>query len=190
MSRRDRPNTALLVVDVQNDVVANAYQRDEVIANINTLIAGARASRAPVIWVQHASDELVENSDAWQYVPELQREESEPLVHKEYGDSFEATTLESQLEQRGVGRLIVTGAQTDACVRATLHGAFTRGYDTILVSDAHTTDDYSKYGLPTADKVIAHTNMYWTWQTAPGREAGVVKTADVNFDATGDAATT
>jgi len=190
MSRRDRPNTALLVVDVQNDVVANAHQRDEVIANINTLIARARAGQVPVIWVQHASDELVENSDAWQYVPELQREESEPLVHKEYGDSFEATTLESELEQRGVGRLIVTGAQTDACVRATLHGAFTRGYDTILVSDAHTTDDYSKYGLPTADKVIAHTNMYWTWQRAPGREAGVVATDDVNFDATGDAATT
>ena len=189
-SLRDRPNTALLVVDVQKDVVANAHQRDEVIANINTLIDRARASHVPVIWVQHFSDELVENSDAWQYVPELQRDETEPLVHKEHGDSFEDTTLESELAQRGVGRLVVTGAQTDACVRATLHGAFTRGYDTILVSDAHTTDDYSKYGLPTVDKVIAHTNMYWTWQTAPGREAGVVATADVKFDATGDAATT
>ena len=185
-SLRDRPNTALLVVDVQNNVVANAYQRDETIANINTLIDRARARQVPVIWVQHSSDELVENSDAWQYVPELQREESEPLVHKEYGDSFEDTALELELAQRGVGRLIVTGAQTDACIRATLHGAFTRGYDTILVSDAHTTDDFSKYGLPTVDKVIAHTNMYWTWQTAPGREAGVVETADVTFDTPGD----
>lgn len=189
-SLRDRPNTALLVVDVQNDVVANAHQRDEVIANINTLIDRARVSRVPVIWIQHSSDELTDNSDGWQYVPELARQESEPLVHKRYGDSFEDTALESELAQRGVGRLIVTGAQTDACVRATLHGAFTRGYDTVLVSDAHTTDDYSKYGLPTADKVITHTNMYWTWQTAPGREAGVVETADVKFDATGDAATT
>jgi nicotinamidase-related amidase len=187
-SLRDRPNTALLVVDVQNDVVAKTHHRDEVIANINTLIDKARAEQVPVIWVQHSDDNLPENSDGWQYVPELQRQESEPLVHKKYGDSLEDTTLESELAQRGVGRLVVTGAQTDACIRATLHGAFTRGYDTLLVSDAHTTEDFTEYGLPPADKVIAHTNMYWTWQAAPGRSASVVDTADVNFDATGDEA--
>jgi Isochorismatase family len=75
----------------------------------------------------------------------------------------------------------VTGAQTDACIRATLHGAFTRGYDTVLVADAHTTEDFTDYGLPPADKVIAHTNMYWTWQSAPGRTATVVDAADVDF---------
>ena len=182
-SLRDRPNTALVVVDVQNDVVANAYQRDEVIVNISTLIDKARAELVPVIWVQHSSDELGENSDGWQYVPELQRRDSEPIVHKKYGDSFEDTTLESELAERGVGRLIVTGAQTDACIRETLHGAFVRGYDTTLVSDAHTTEDFSDYGLPPADKVIAHTNMYWTWQAGPGRTASVVETADVDFAA-------
>ncbi len=179
---RDRPNTALLVVDVQNDVVANAYRRDEVIANIGSLVDRARAEQVPVIWVQHTDDNLAENSVGWQYVSELQRQESEPLVHKKYGDSFEDTTLESQLAQRGVGRLIVAGAQTDACIRSTLHGAFTRGYDTILVGDAHTTDDYSQYGLPTVDKVIAHTNMYWSWQTGPGRVAKVLDAGDVKFD--------
>jgi nicotinamidase-related amidase len=184
---QDRPNTALLVVDVQNDVVANAHDRDGVIANISTLIDRARAEQVPVIWVQHADDNLTEGTDGWRYVSELRRLESEPLVHKSYGDSFEDTRLESELATCGVGRLVVTGAQTDACIRATLHGAFVRGYDTLLVSDAHTTEDFSEYGLPPADKVIAHTNMYWTWQTAPGRSAGVVGTADVNFDATGDA---
>jgi nicotinamidase-related amidase len=187
-SLRDRPNTALLVVDVQNDVVAKAHHRDEVIANINTLIDKARAEQVPVIWVQHSDDNLPENSDGWQYVPELQRQGSEPLVHKKYGDSFEDTTLESELAQRGVGRLVVTGAQTDACIRATIHGAFTRGYDTLLAGDAHTTEDFSEYGLPPADKVIAHTNMYWSWQAAPGRNASVVKTDDVNFSATEDEA--
>jgi nicotinamidase-related amidase len=180
----DRPNTALLVVDVQNDVVANTFHRDEVIANINTLVDKARAQQVPVIWVQHADDNLPQGSDGWQYVSELQRLDSEPLVHKTYGDSFEDTILEAELAQRGVGRLVVTGAQTDACIRATLHGAFTRGYDTLLVSDAHTTEDFTDYGLPPADKVIAHTNMYWTWQAAPERTASVLETADVNFDAT------
>lgn len=181
---RDRPNTALVVVDVQNDVVANAHNRDEVVANISTLVDRARVEQVPVIWVQHADDNLREGSDGWQYVSELHRLESEPLVHKNHGDSFEATTLESELAERGVGRLVVTGAQTDACIRATLHGAFVRGYDTLLVSDAHTTEDFSQYGLPPADKVIAHTNMYWTWQTGPGRIASVVDTAAVSFDST------
>jgi nicotinamidase-related amidase len=181
----DRPNTALLVIDVQNDVVANAYQRDQVIAKISTVVDKARAQQVPVIWVQHASEELPEGTEGWQYVPELQRRESEPLVHKNYGDSFEDTILESELAQRGVGRLVVTGAQTDACIRATLHGAFTRGYDTTLVADAHTTEDFTEYGLPPADKVIAHTNMYWTWQGGPGRTAAVVDTASVSFDAAG-----
>jgi nicotinamidase-related amidase len=184
----DRPNTALVVVDVQNDVVANAHQRDEVVANIGALVERARVQDVPVIWVQHADDNLAPGTDGWQYVPELQRLDSEPLVHKTYGDSFEDTTLESELAARGVGRLVVAGAQTDACIRATLHGAFTRGYDTVLVSDAHTTEDYSDYGLPPADKVIAHTNMYWTWQAGPGRVASVVGTADVDFESATDAA--
>ena len=177
----NRPNTALVVVDVQNDVVAGAHRRDEVIANINTLVDRARSQHVPVIWVQHASDQLPENTGGWQYVPELQRHESEPLVHKRYGDSFEDTTLESELAQRGVGRVIVTGAQSDACIRATLHGAFVRGYDTTLVGDAHTTEDLSEWGAPPADRVIAHTNMYWTWQGGPGRVAAVVDTAQVDF---------
>ena len=184
----DRPNTALLVIDVQNDVVANAHKRDEVIANCNTLVDRARAERVPVIWVQHADENVVRDTEGWRYVPELHRRDADALVHKQYGDSFEDTTLEAELARRGVGRLVVAGAQTDACVRATLHGAFTRGYDTTLVSDAHTTEDFSQYGLPPADKVIAHTNMYWTWQTAPGRTAEVVDTAGVTLDAT--AATT
>ena len=179
----DRPSTALLVIDVQNDVVANALNRDEVIANINALVDKARAQAVPVIWVQHADDNMPAGTDGWQYVPELHRRDTEPVVHKTYGDSFEDTTLESELAQRGVGRVVVTGAQTDACIRATLHGAFVRGYDTLLVSDAHTTEDFSEYGLPPADKVIAHTNMYWTWQAGPGRTASVVGTADIDFDA-------
>src|SRR6187402_1855158 len=124
---------------MQNGVVAEAFERDRVIANIGTLVDDARAGGVPVIWVQHSSDELVEGSHEWHYVPELQRLDSEPIVHKRYGDAFEDTNLESELADRGVGRVIVAGAQTDACIRATLHGAFTRGYESTLVSDAHTT---------------------------------------------------
>jgi len=103
------------------------------------------------------------------------------LVHKTFGDSFEDTDLEEVLAAAGVGRLVVTGAQTDACIRSTIHGAFARGYDVTLVADAHTTEDQSEWGAPPPDKVIAHTNLYWQYQTAPGRAAGVTQTMDVTF---------
>jgi nicotinamidase-related amidase len=179
----DRPKTALLVIDVQNGVVAGTHERDKVVANIATLVERARAAGVDVVWVQHNSDELLNGTDNWQIVADLVRREAEPLIQKEYGDAFEATDLESVLADHGIGKIVVTGAQTDACVRSTLHGAFARGYDATLVGDAHTTEDLSSYGAPSPDKVIAHTNLYWRYQTAPGRAAGTVDTADVDFTA-------
>ena len=177
----DRPNTALLVVDVQNDVMAGAHNRDAVVANIAALVDKARAEAVPVVWVQHSSDDLPEGTDGWRYVAELNQDESEAVVHKRYGDAFEDTRLEAVLDQGKVGRLIVTGAQTDACIRSTLHGAIVRGYDAILVDDAHTTEDLSQWGAPPPDKVIDHTNLYWQHHTAPGRTAGTVSTGSVDF---------
>ena len=177
----DRPNTALLVIDVQNGVVGAAHERDAVVANIATLVDRAREHGVPVVWVQHADEHLEKDSDAWQYVPELALRPSEPLVHKTFGDSFEATGLEDVLADARVGRLVVTGAQTDACIRSTIHGAFTRGYDVTLVGDAHTTEDQSAWGAPSPAAVIAHTNLYWQEQAAPGRTAGVTSTSDVSF---------
>lgn len=183
----NRPNTALLVIDVQNGVVGEAYDRDAVVANIATLVVKARAADVDVVWVQHNDDDLKKDSESWQYVPELVREESERLVHKSYADSFEETDLESVLEAGGIGQLIVSGAQTDECIRATLHGAIVRGYDATLVADAHTTEDHSQWGAPPPDKVIAHTNLYWKYHEAPGRTAGTVNTADVDFAANSNA---
>jgi len=179
----DRPNTALLVVDVQNGVVGGAHERDAVVANVGRLVGKARREQVPVIWVQHSDEHLVQGSDEWRLVPELAPGDGEPLVEKHYGDSFEETTLERVLSGLGVGRLFVAGAETDACIRSTLHGAFVRGYDAILVSDAHTTGDQTSWGAPPPDQVIAHTNLYWACQTAPGRTAGTVGTGDVDFGA-------
>jgi nicotinamidase-related amidase len=177
----DRPNTALIVIDVQNDVVAGAHDRDGVVANIARVVHKARAEGVPVVWVQHSDDNLRRDTDGWQYVPELTRAGEEPLIHKHYGDSFEDTDLEDVLAQRKVGRLVVTGAQTDACVRSTLHGAIVRGYDVTLVSDAHTTEDLTAWGAPPPAQVIAHTNMYWSEQAAPGRRGGTVTADAVDF---------
>ncbi|WP_286260067.1 isochorismatase family protein [Streptomyces graminofaciens] len=177
----NRPNTALLVVDVQKGVVAEAHERDAVVANVAALVEKARREQVPVVWVQHSDEELVKESDDWRIVPELTPGDTEPLVHKSYGDSFEDTTLETVLSGLEVGRLLVAGAESDACIRSTLHGALVRGYDATLVSDAHTAGDRTAWGAPPPAQVIAHTNLYWTYQTAPGRTAGTVETKDVDF---------
>ena len=178
---QDRPRTALMVIDVQNGVVTGAHERDAVVANIGALVDRARQQQVPVVWVQHSDEGMARDSDGWQVVPELRRLESEALVHKKFGDSFEDTDLEDVLARERVGRLVVTGAQTDACIRSTIHGAFARGYDVTLVGDAHTTEDQSEWGAPPPDQVIAHTNLYWQYQAAPGRTAGVASTEDVSL---------
>jgi nicotinamidase-related amidase len=177
----NRPNSALVVIDVQNSVVADAYERDAVVATIGGLVDRARREGVPVVWVQHSDEDTVRGSEGWQIVPELAPGDSEPLIEKNYGDSFEATSLEAELAELAVGRLVVVGASTDACVRSTIHGAFARGYDVTLVGDAHTTDDLTSWGAPQPPEVIAHTNLYWRHQTAPGRTAGVVASTDVEF---------
>ncbi len=181
-SLADRPNSALLVIDMQRNVVCDAHDRDRVVANINTLVERARTAEVPVVWVQHTDDELPVGSDGWQYIDELVRRDDEPLVHKQYGDSFEATDLESVLAERGVGHLVVTGAQTDACIRSTLHGALVRGYDATLVADAHTTEDMRQWGSPIGPaEAIAYTNLYWGFSSSAGRTGGVTPTAEVDF---------
>jgi len=177
-----RTRTALVVIDVQNGVVGNAYERDRVVANIHTLVERARREDVPVVWVQHSSADLPVGSEGWQYVPELTWLETEPVVHKTYADAFEDTNLGELLADRGVGRLVVTGAQTEECVRSTLHGALVRGYDATLVADAHTTEDMREWGFPvTPEQSIAYTNAYWAWAAAPGRQGSVAATADVDF---------
>ena len=177
----DRPGTALLVIDVQNGVVDDAHDRDGVVARIAELVRRARTESVPVVWVQHSSESLFDGTAAWEYVPELNRTDAEPLVAKRYGDAFDDTDLEAVLAGLRVGRLIVAGAQTDECIRSTLHGAVVRGYDATLVSDAHTTEDLTEWGAPTPEKVIAHTNLYWGNHTAPGRTTGTVTAAAVDF---------
>lgn len=175
----NRPYSALVVIDAQNGVVAAAHDRDRVLANVRTSVERARAAGVDVIWVQDAAEDREHGSDAWQIVPELAVADDEARVEKLYGDAFEDTDLEQVLSAAGVGRLYIAGAQTDACVRSTLHGAFTRGYDVVLVSDAHTTEDLTSWGAPAPEAVIAHTNLYWQYQSAPGREAGTITAAEV-----------
>lgn len=177
-----RDRTALLVVDVQRDVMAASVDAERVVANIRQLVERARSAGTQVVWVQHSDDGLPRDSDGWRYVPELEAAQDEAWIHKTYGDSFEDTELEQVLAERGIGHLVVAGAQSDMCIRSTIHGALTRGYDVTLVGDAHTTEDLREWGdFPAPEQVVNHLNGYWAEQRAPGRTAAVVATAEVTF---------
>lgn len=177
----NRPATALLIIDMQNAVVSDAYEIQRVTKNINALVQSARHSNTPVIWVRHSDAELLEGTPEWEIVPALVPLAAEPIVAKNFGDAFESTNLEEVLAARDVGHLVVAGAESDACIRSTIHGAFTRGYDVTLVGDAHTAGDRREWGAPEPAAVIAHMNLYWQFQNAPGRKAAVKNTRDDLF---------
>lgn len=177
----DRENSALLVVDVQNGVVEGAYKRDEVIANIETAVAKARASNVPVIWVQHSDEELIIDSDEWQIVSELIPLQGETMVRKTFRSSFEDTNLAETLEQLNVGHLIVCGAQTNNCIRHTSHDALAKGFNVTLIADAHTTTGYEWGGhVVSAQAVVEEQNDNFNEQL-PGRVGRVVPLAQLSL---------
>lgn len=150
--------TALVVIDVQKGLIEEAYQRDEILERIATLLDRARATQTPVVYVQHNEPkgyQLEVGTDAWQIHPAIAPQSDEPVVNKRASDAFYDTTLKQELDRRGIRHLVVVGGQTEYCVDTTVRRATTCGYDVTLVSDAHTT--YGSASL-TAPQIIAHTN--------------------------------
>jgi nicotinamidase-related amidase len=187
-----RPNNALIVVDMQNGVVGMPMTVTRSWRTSDALAEMGRREDVPVIWVQHSGTDLAKGSENWRIVPGLAPHDTESPVEKTYGDSFEDTDLEIVLSSLESGRLVVVGAQTDACILSTLHGAFVRGYDVTLIRDAHKIEDRAAWGASSPKQVIAHTNLYWSGQAAPGRKAATAHTEGLVFandPASNDAAT-
>jgi nicotinamidase-related amidase len=179
---RDGNTTALIVIDLQNGVVANAWEREAVIARTQTLIDRAREDGVPVVFVQHEDEELAHGTDAWQLVPELAPRDDEPVIAKRHQDAFEDTALEETLAGLGVSHLVIAGAQTDACIRFTTHRALAEGYDMTLVGDCHTTDDLQWGDVDVKAKdVVAHTNLVFRFASYPDRVAGVATHDTISF---------
>lgn len=169
-----RPGSALLIIDLQNDVLAACIDTAGVVARTAALIDRARAAQLPVIFVQHEDADMPRHSSGWELDPSLPVQPGDPLVFKSYRDAFEDTTLAAELERLDVGRLIVAGAQSDYCVRTTAHRAAIEGYDFVLVSDCHTTEDTEFGGVPvTGEQIVAHTNQYFSGLDYPGRSCGI-----------------
>ncbi|MDP3821320.1 MAG: isochorismatase family protein [Burkholderiales bacterium] len=180
---REGNQGVLMVVDVQVGVLRDAWDADRVIGNVARTVERARASGTPVLWVQHADDELAHGSPEWQWVPELVPAKGEPLIHKHFNSSFEQTTLEAELAALGATHITLAGAASNWCIRATAYGALERGYDLTLVKDAHTTASMEPGdGVRiAATNVIQELNIAMTWLSYPGRTNGTAGAAEVDF---------
>ncbi len=147
IKKSERGESALIVIDVQVNVVKDAFMRDEKVANMATAVAKARAASIPVIWVRHSAEDLPLGTDGWQIVPELLPLPGEPIIEKKYRSSFVETNLEEVLANLKVSHLYICGAETNNCVRHTSMAALEFGYDMTLIEDAHTTTSFEWDGF-------------------------------------------
>lgn len=180
---REGNKAVLLVVDVQAGVVQDAWASSQVIQNINAAVEKARAQSVPVIWVQHSDEELVEGSPEWQLAPGLSPAEGDARIYKHFNSSFEQTALEETLARLGATHIVLAGAATNWCIRATAYGALDRGYDLTLLKDAHTTEsiEFSDGSKIEAADIIRELNIAMTWLSYPGRKNAAVPAEKVDF---------
>ncbi|MEV7910611.1 cysteine hydrolase family protein [Streptomyces griseus] len=177
-----RTVSALLVVDMQQALVAIAHRASGTVAAIAGLQARARAAGAPVVFAQQRDEELEPGTDGWRIVPELAPAPGESVVPKAAPDSFLDTELDAILRARGITEVVVTGFATEICVESTARQALSRGYDVVLVADGHTTSvrtDSGPYAAPEAS--VAHHNEIYRNLRFPGRRVRVLRAAEVEF---------
>lgn len=175
----------LLVVDVQVGVMARAWEAARVIDRVARAVERAREAGVPVLWVQHEAPDLPRDSAEWPLVPALQPAPGEPTVHKRHESSFEQTGLEDLLAGLGATHLVLAGASTNWCIRATAYAALERGYDLTLLQDAHTTSplDLGPAGRVEPAGVVADLNAVMTWASYPGRRNGTCTVEAMDFAA-------
>ena len=177
----------LVVVDVQIGVMAESWEAPRVIRNVARAVERAREDGVPVIWVQHEADDLPRGSSSWQLVPELVPAVGETRVHKRFPSSFEETDLEDSLARLDTTHVVLAGAQTNWCIRATAYAALERGYDLTLLKDAHTTAgiDLGNGWKVEASGIVTDLNVAMKWLSYPGRKSGTAGTEEVDFAAPG-----
>lgn len=175
--------TALLVIDMQIALTDMGHRAKEVLACVSGLIRRARAAGVPVVHVQHHHASwapLKAGAPTWKIHPDVAPAPGEVVIGKTASDAFHETALQTELERRGVKRLVVTGMQTEYCVDTTCRRAISLGYDVTLVADGHTTRD----GLMPADEIIRHHNAVLPGLAHPDHHVTVVPGHDVRFEGT------
>ena len=149
---------ALVVVDVNVGFTDPASplvcDLDEVVGAIGLLLGEARASSLPIAYttVSYSEDDKItaqafiakvpalltlEAGSRWVEIdPRIAPRPDEPVLNKLFASAFFGTSLASMLATAGCDSLIVTGASTSGCVRATVVDALQHGYRPIVPREA------------------------------------------------------
>lgn len=168
----------LLIIDMQQGLFEQPRHQDaQVIANINRLAEGVRASQGRVIYVQHdePGTELEPHSPGWQLHADLRPGSHDSRVRKTACDSFLDTELGFLLAEQAVDRLLICGCATDFCVDTTLRSAAGKGFDVTLLTDAHTTADRPHLS---AEQIIEHHHWMWRHLSLPKGRSVTLLTTD------------
>ena len=131
-----------------------ACDLEEPVQNISKLLEVARKVEIPVLYTTVAyreSDKVtaaafidkvpalltLEAGSRWAEIdPRIAPRETEPVLNKLFASAFYGTGLPSALAAAGVDTLIVTGASTSGCVRATAVDALQYGYRPVVPREA------------------------------------------------------
>ncbi|MFD5515777.1 isochorismatase family protein [Streptomyces sp. NPDC127066] len=177
------PETALLIIDMQSALLADAHDVDACLSRVVDLSKRARSTGAPVVYLRQRLNDSDLPAELIDVHPAVAPQTGDVVLDKDSADSFLDTSLGDVLRQRAVRRLVVTGFATEYCVDSTSRSAVSRGYDLVLVSDGHTTPERPVGAAPTAAQVIAHHNMTFATIQYPGRSILVTPAEEIRFDA-------
>lgn len=175
--------SALLVIDVQNGVVAGVESADGTVAVIARAVGAARAAGCPIVWVQHDDRvELPVESWEWQIVAPLRPARGDVMVRKQHRSSFAGTGLGDVLRERGVDRVVLTGAQSAFCVDMAGKHALAEGFNVTLLEDGHCNGRMPIQGGELSDaQVRGLVNRTWSSLTHPDLDVQVVATNDLTW---------
>lgn len=146
------PQSALLVVDVQEDVTGPATkmysssQSEHLLTRVNQLIESADAYEMPVVYIgQEFADNFINRALLGKTLIEGQagtkldaRLEKVNSIYfpKRRSDAFSNPALSRYLVENQVAKLYIIGADAAFCVYRTAQGGVNRGYDVTIISDA------------------------------------------------------
>lgn len=138
-------DSALVLVDCQNTYTYGVMELDGVQAALDetaALLDRARAAGIPVIHIQHnggVGSPYDITAEIGGIVDSVAPREGEPVVVKQYPNSFVQTDLDERLKAVGATNLVLAGFMTHMCINSTARGAFNLGYAPTVVAAATAT---------------------------------------------------
>lgn len=159
--------TALVIIDVQNGLFAiedsPIHKEDVLIKNLQLLIKKARNAKVQIFYIQHNDSKgkrLETGTENWKIRSEITPRNEDIVIQKYNSDSFMNTSLDEELNKRGITRLIIAGLATPMCIDTTVRSAVSHSYKVILIQDTHSTIDSEILKAP---QIIAHHNDILRW---------------------------